>query len=86
MAAIGIDSALEYQLQSASSRADLAWKIGSDPAWQEELTGLVTCVDTQCCNSALASSPAGIPKTMQTAADLTINGTDPASAQWIRQD
>ena len=85
MSAIGVDSALEYQLQSVSSREELAWKIGSDKEWQEELTSLLTCVDTQCCNSALASLPYGIPKTMA-GADLTINGTDPASAQWLRQD
>ena len=85
MAAIGVDSALEYQLESASSRAELAWKIGSDEEWRTELTSLLTCVDTQCCNSALASLPYGIPKTMS-GADLTINGTDPNSAQWLRQD
>ena len=88
MATIGVDAALQYQLESAASRPDLAWRLSSESSWRSELTSLVTCADTQCCNGHLAASHAGIPKTgpLVDAGLVTINGTDPLTAEWIRNN
>ena len=84
VAAIGVDSALDYQLEGVSSRKDLAWSLESDAAWRQELTDLVTCMDTECCNSAMAAT-SGVPKLFLPGAKKstgvnTIVGTDPYTA------
>ena len=86
VAAIGVDSALGYQLEGASSRPDLAWSLESDAAWRSELRALVTCMDTACCNSEMAAT-SGVPKMFLPGAKKstgvnTIQGTDPFKATW----
>ena len=87
VAAIGVDSALDYQLEGVSSRADLAWNLESDAAWRQELRDLVTCMDTACCNSEMAAT-SGVPKMFLPGAKKssdgvnTIQGTDPFTATW----
>ena len=86
MAAIGVDSALDYQLAGVSSREDLAWSLESDAAWRTELRELVTCMDTTCCDSEMAAT-SGLPKmftagTEKTRGVSTIEGTDPYTATW----
>jgi len=87
VAAIGVDSALDYQLEGVSSREDLAWRLKSDATWRQELSGLVTCMDKECCSSAMASSSPGVPKMFlpgaKKSSDVnTIQGTDPYTAEW----
>ena len=86
MAAIGVDSALDYQLAGVSSREDLAWSLESDAAWRTELRELVTCMDTTCCDSEMAAT-SGLPKmftagTEKSSGVSTIEGTDPYTATW----
>jgi hypothetical protein len=64
VAAIGVDNAVEGQLQEASTSADLAWKIGSTQDWHNELHSLLTCIDNGCCEGSIGKT-VGIPKSFK---------------------
>jgi len=74
VAAIGVDNALLGQLQGASTRPDLSWKIGSTQDWHENLHSLLTCIDTKCCGGSV-SSVSGIPKSSVKTSFEYFNGT-----------
>ena len=91
VASIGVDNALQYQMEAASSSPDLVWKLDSDSTWKQELHDLVACVDTSCCNGQVAVANGGhVPKSGLKSSPgsgvMTINGTDLNSAQWIGDD
>ena len=89
VAAIGVDAALQHQLEAVSSRSDLAWRLGSDATWRQELSDLVTCLDTACCNSDIKNTGGGVPKSgpsLGQGASIIINGTDPLTAVFTQND
>ena len=103
VATVGIEQALDYQLEAASSSADLSWRLASTAEWRggynqqlgryphlsssDELSALVSCMDTACCGGEVAAANGGrVPKSGlgAAAADLvaSINGTELDTAQW----
>ena len=106
VATVGIEQALDYQLEAASSSAELSWSLASTAEWRggynqllcryrhlsstDELSDLVSCMDTACCGGEVAAANGGrVPKSGLGAAtaDLvaSINGTELDSAQWAGQ-
>jgi len=91
VASIGVDNALQYQMEAASSSPDLVWSLNSDSSWKQELHDLVSCIDTRCCNGQVAVAngghvPKSVLKSFLGSGVVSINGTDLNSVKWIADD
>ena len=91
VASIGVDNALQYQMEAASSSPDLVRSLNSDSSWKQELHDLVSCIDTRCCNGQVAVAngghvPKSVLKSFLGSGVVSINGTDLNSVKWIADD